>query len=189
MSARIEPGGLRDNGLAAWAFARLAGRVTGTEPPHVFTVLGRGRGLFWGWLHFAGRLMPFGSLPRPDSELVILRVATLRECDYELEHHRRLARRAGLAREDVERVPEGPDASGWTDRHRLLLRVADELVTTRDVSDGTWVVVRDLLSPREALELVLLATHYDMLATTLRTLRVPPDRPRVSAASVGSSRR
>lgn len=178
MTARIEPGGLRENGVAAWAFARLAGRVTGTEPPHVFTVLGRGRGLFWGWLHFAGQLMPFGSLPRRDSELVILRVAMLRECGYELEHHTRLARRAGLSRADVERVADGPDADGWSDRQRLLLRVADELVTTRDVSDITWAAVRNELSPRQALELVLLATHYDMLATTLHTLRVPPDRRR-----------
>jgi len=74
----------------------------------VFTVLGRGRGLFWGRLHFAGRLMPLRSLPRRDTELVILRVATLRQCDYELEHHRPLARRAGLDRTEVDRVADGP---------------------------------------------------------------------------------
>jgi AhpD family alkylhydroperoxidase len=175
--ARIGPGSLRDTGPLIWAFARLAGRVTGTTPPHVFTTLGRGRGLFWGWLHVAGRLMPGGKLPRCDTELVILRVAHLRECQYEFDHHERLGRRAGLDDAAIERVrTNGPD--GWTDRRRLLLRATDELVLDRDIDDATWTALRGVLDERTSLELVLLVTHYDMLATTLLTLRVPPDRPR-----------
>ena len=57
--------------------------------------LGRHRPLFRGWLRFAGRLMPGGKLPRRETEMVILRVAHLRQCAYEFEHHARLARRAG----------------------------------------------------------------------------------------------
>ena len=74
---RISPGGLRELGLPIWAFTRLAGRATRTGPPRIFTTLGHNRGLFWGWLHFAGRLMPGGKLPRIDTELVILRVAAV----------------------------------------------------------------------------------------------------------------
>jgi AhpD family alkylhydroperoxidase len=175
---RIAPGGLRETGPLIWAFGRLAGLVTGTEPPHVFTTLGRGRGLFWGWLHFAGRLMHFGTLPRRESELVILRVAHVRECAYEAEHHRRLGRRAGLTGEELDRLRVGPDAPGWSARDRLLLRAADELVETRDLGEAIWAEIRSELSQREALELVLLVGHYDMLATTLLTLRVAPDRRR-----------
>ena len=58
--------------------------MTGTEPPGVFLTLGRHRRLFWGWLLFAGSLMPGGRLPRRETELVILRVATLAGNDYEL---------------------------------------------------------------------------------------------------------
>ena len=35
-----------------------------------------------------------------------------------------------------------------------------------------------MTSEREAIELLLLVGHYDMLATTLMTLRVEPDRKR-----------
>ena len=74
MSApRIAPGGRRELGVPLWAFASLAGRVTGTEPPNLFTTLGRHRGLFRGWLWFAGRLMPGGKLPRRETELVMER--------------------------------------------------------------------------------------------------------------------
>lgn len=177
-AARIAPGTLRELGPAIWAFAQVAGKVTRTTPPNVFTTLGRGRGLFWGWLHFAGQMMPGGKLPRRETELVILRVAHLRECQYEFDHHRRLGRRAGLGTEEIERIRTGPAADGWRERDRVLLRVADQLVTDRDVDDDTWAACREHFDERTSLELVLLATHYDMLATTLLTLRVQPDRPR-----------
>jgi AhpD family alkylhydroperoxidase len=175
VSARIAPGGLRETGPLIWAFSRVAGRVTGTNPPHVFTTLGRGRGLFWGWLHFAGRLMPGGRLPRRETELVILRVAHLRACSYEFEHHVRLGRRAGVTADDVERVLLGPTAPGWSTSEALLLAATDELLRDRDLTDDTWAALRAEYDERTLIELLLLVGHYDMLATTLLTLRVEPD--------------
>ena len=165
-------------GLVVRQFARLAGRVTGTEPPAVFLTLGRHRRLFWGWLLFAGALMPGGKLPRRETELVILRVATLSGNEYELTQHRRLGRRAGLSAAEVDRVADGPDAEGWGERERLLLRVTDELHASADLSDATWAALRDRLDERECIELVMLVGHYTMLATALTALRVQPDRPR-----------
>jgi len=175
---RVAPGNVREAGLLVSGFARLAGRVTGTEPPAVFLTLGRHRRLFWGWLLFAGALMPGGKLPRRQTELVILRVATLSGNDYELTQHRRLGRRAGLSAEEIDRVADGPDAEGWGTREQLLLRVTDELHARQDLSDETWAELRAQLDERECIELVMLVGHYTMLATTLTTLRVRPDRPR-----------
>jgi AhpD family alkylhydroperoxidase len=175
---RIAPGGLRELGLPIWAFSRLAGRVTRTPPPRIFTTLGRNRRLFWAWLHFAGRLMPGGRLPRVDTELIILRVAHVRGSDYELDHHSRLGRRAGLSPADLERVGAGPDVDGWTPRQELLLRVTDSLLESRDLDDVLWARLCALLDERTCIELLLLVGHYDMLATTLRTLRVQPEGDR-----------
>lgn len=172
---RVSPGSRRQLGLATWVFSRVAGRVTGTEPPAIFTILGRTRGLFWGWLHFAGRLMPGGRLPRRESELVILRVATLTGSDYELAHHRRLGSRAGLRDTDLDRVTQGPEATGWSERERLLLQATDELHRDRDLTDLTWEELGRHLDDRERIELLLLVGHYEMLATTLHTLRMHPD--------------
>lgn len=176
--ARISPGGLRENGPFVWAFGRLAGLVMGTRPPAIFTTLGRTRGLFWGWLHFAGRLMPGGRLPRRETELVILRVAHLRGCAYEFSHHVKLGRRAGVTLDDVDRVRRGASADGWTDAEQVLLQVTDELIADKDVSDPTWARLLATYDERVALELLLLVGHYDMLATTLMTLRLEPDPPR-----------
>jgi AhpD family alkylhydroperoxidase len=174
---RVEPGTWRETGPVVAAFAHVAGRVTGTEPPAVFRTLGRNRGLFWGWLHFAGRLMPGGRLPRRRSELVILRVATACGSDYELTQHRRLGRRAGLSKDEIARVEAG-GLDGWTGRDRTLLAATDELLATEDLTDESWATLRADYDEHEAIEIVMLVGHYRMLAMALRTLRVVPDRPR-----------
>jgi AhpD family alkylhydroperoxidase len=178
MPARIAAGGRRDAGLFAWGFAQLAGRVTRTNPPNLFLTMGRAPRLFRGWLRFAGRLMPGGTLPRRDTELIILRVAHLRGCAYEFEHHRRLAARAGVTASDVARVQVGASAEGWTARERVLLGAVDELHERHDLDDATWAALRGQLDEARCVEFLLLVGHYEMLATFITTLRIEPDRPR-----------
>ena len=177
-TARIAPGGRREVGWFAWGFSRLAGRVAGTGPPNLFLTLGRNRGLFRGWLWFAGRLMPGGRLPRRETELVILRVAHLSSCAYEFDHHVRLGRRAGLGDAEFRRVTEGPEADGWSPREQAVLAATDSLHHARDLDDSTWASLREHLDERDAIELCLLVGHYEMLATFIAALRVQPDVPR-----------
>lgn len=175
---RIAPGTWREVGPFVALFARIAGRVQGTEPPAVFLTLGRHRRLFWGWLHFAGRLMPGGRLSRRESELVIVRVAARRGSSYELAQHRRLARRAGLSRDEIAAVETTAEHAGFTDRERLLLRATDELLADQDLSDGLWEALGERFDDRERIEILMLVGHYAMLATALHALRVRPDPAR-----------
>jgi AhpD family alkylhydroperoxidase len=175
---RIAPGGRRDVGLFTWALSQASARVSGTTPPNLFLTLGRHRKLFRGWLRFAGRLMPGGTLPRRETELVIIRVAYRLDCAYELEHHIHLGRRAGIGPDDVDRIMTGPDAGGWSPRERAMLQAVDMLLRDRDLDDETWSALRAHLDEREAIELCLLASHYDMLATTISALRIQPDARR-----------
>ena len=80
---------------------------------------------------------------------MILRVGHLRNCEYELQQHRRLARSRGLDAETQARIFAGPDAEGLTDRQRVLITATDEFVVTRGVSPETWQ---------------MLAGHYDQAA-------------------------
>lgn len=179
MSApRIRPGTRRELGWAVWAFTRLAALRTGTRPPALFTVLGRHRRLFRGWLLFAAALMPGGRLPRRDTELVILRVAALRGSDYEARHHAGLARAAGLSAEQITRLREAEPGPGWSARDATLLAATDRLVRDRDLDDAHWRALRGELAEVECIEFCMLVAHYDLLATVLTTLRVPPDERR-----------
>ena len=60
----------------------------------------------------------------------------------------------------------------------LLLSTAEELIATKDLADASWAALRTAYDERTALELLLLIGHYDMLATTLMTLRLEPDPSR-----------
>jgi AhpD family alkylhydroperoxidase len=184
---RIAPGGRREIGLVNTGIVRVLGAATGGgEPPRVFTTLARHRGLFRRWLWFAGALMPGGTLPREEAELVILRVACNTGCDYEWAQHERLAQRAGLSAEQVGRVREGADAVGWSPRQTLLLRAADELHAERCIGDELWSALAREYDERGLIELCLLVGHYEMLAMTLRSLHVQPDAvpdPRAAAGS------
>jgi AhpD family alkylhydroperoxidase len=178
VTARITPGDRRAAGAFAWALAQIAGRVARTNPPNLFLTMGRQHKLFRGWLRFAGRLMPGGTLPRRETELVIVRVAHLRHCAYEFEHHVRLGKRAGVTADDVTRIQTDPDAAGWSPRERALLTAVDALDRDGDLDDDTWTALREHLDEPAAIEFLLLVGHYEMLATFLLTLRVEPDRPR-----------
>ncbi len=175
---RIAPGTLTQLGVFGWCVTRVLGLAARTKPPHLFTTLGRNPGLFRGWLSFASRLMPFGKLPRRESELVILRVAHLRSCVYERDHHVRLGKRAGLTSAEIARIAEGPDANGWSSRDRLLLRATDELHRTQDLPDALWAELSRELDEASCVELVMLVGHYEMLATAIKALRIQPDEPR-----------
>lgn len=190
MSApRIAPGDRRDVGLVNWVLSQGAGRAGGTSAPNLFLTVGRHRRLFRGWLRFAGRLMPGGTLPRRESELAILRVAHLRECRYELEHHRRLGRRAGVGDTDVGRVMAGPEDPGWSPRDRAMLTAVDQLHHQGDIDDEAWDDLRAHLDERGAIELVLLVGHYEMLATAITTLRIEPDIPRARRVRGSAARK
>jgi AhpD family alkylhydroperoxidase len=174
---RIAPGGPREVGAIAWLIARVGGARAGTGPLNLFRTLGRHRRLFRGWLRFAGRLMPGGVLPRRDTELVILRVAHLRDCAYERRHHVRIGRRAGLTAAEIAGVSEGPGRAGWSARERAILAAVDALHADRDLDEATWAELRRHLDERECIELCMLAGHYEMLATTIAALRIQPDEP------------
>ncbi|WP_433563538.1 carboxymuconolactone decarboxylase family protein [Nocardia sp. CA-151230] len=172
---RIAPGRLRELGPVNWVVWQALSRAAGTEDAHLFSTLGRTGGLFRGWLHFSGRLMPGGKLPRYESELVILRVAHLRRCEYETDHHIRLGRRAGVTAEILDRLREGPAAAGWSAKERALLTAVDQLVTTRDLDDATWQSLAGHYDERRLIEIVLLTNQYEGLASTITALRIQTD--------------
>ena len=174
---RIPPGGLRELGLVNWAIAKLGARSIRRPQMHLFSVLGQRRVLFLTWLPFSGTLLGRGKLPREDTELVILRVGHLRNCAYELQHHRRIAKRFGLDSALQDKVFEGPHTEGLTDRQATLLTATDEFLTTRNLSDQTWNALSRYLDRPQLIEFCALAGQYDALAATLSTLRIPLDFP------------
>jgi alkylhydroperoxidase family enzyme len=166
--AAVSPNAL---GPLARVVAQVAGRVTGTGPPNIFTTLGQHPRLFRAWLRYSAQLMPFGKLPRCDTELVILRVAWQCRSAYEWRQHVPLALRVGLTPDQVAGIAADP-ADEFTERQRTLLTVCDELLARRELSDPTWAAVRGMLDNRETIELCLLIGNYQGLASAIGGLGI-----------------
>lgn len=173
---RITPGTRKEIGWRNWAIANGAGLAAKGSPPNIFTTLGRHRRLFRAWIRFAGTLMPRGKLPRDETELVILRVAHNTGSAYEWSHHERLGRRAGLSDEEISRVRLGPEAEGWSPRRALLLRATDAMHSERTIPRPLWDELAAQLDDIRLIELCMLIGHYEMLAMTLNTIEVQPER-------------
>lgn len=87
--------------------AKFLGR---DEVPDVFKLLFINKRLFWAWLYFASRLMPYGKLPGREREMIILRVAWLCRCRYEWGQHIEIGLRNGLKDMDIVHISKGAKA-------------------------------------------------------------------------------
>jgi alkylhydroperoxidase family enzyme len=169
---RLAPARPQDLRPLARIVAQIAGRVTPGGPPNIFTTFGRHPRLFRAWLRYSAHLMPFGQLPRRDTELVILRVAWRCRSAYEWHQHVPIALRVGLTPDEVAGVADPTPADIFSDRQRMLLAVTDELLAQRSLSDATWSSVQATLGDREAIELCLLIGNYQGLASTIGGLAI-----------------
>jgi alkylhydroperoxidase family enzyme len=168
-------GSMRELGPIGWVIAKVGARVIRAPRFHLMDVLGQHRLLFLTWLPFSGVLLNWGKLTRRDAELVILRVGHLRDSEYELQQHRRIARTRGLDAQTQAAIFEGPDAVNLTARQRALITATDEFVVTRSMSPETWAALSTHLDRKQLIEFCMLAAQYDGLAATMATLKIPLD--------------
>lgn len=175
--ARIEP--LPEAQWGEQLCAILDRRFQGTDARlgdnNVFTTLARHERLFRSWLGFGGFLLGAGVLPARERELLILRTGCNCGSSYEWGQHVRLGEQLGLAREELLRVAEGPQAQGWSAEDRVLLEAADELHADAKLSQRTWEALAERYDEQELIELVMLVGHYHMVAFALNSLEVEPD--------------
>ena len=173
---RIEPAQPRSLRPLARITALGSARVLRSEPANIFRVLGRHPGLFRAWLRYSSKLMPRGTLPRRDAELVILRVAWRTGAAYEWHQHVLLGSRSGLDAAAIDRAAS-EDLAGWSPREAMLVRATDELLAESRLSDDTWAAVQRELDVKGAIELCMLVGQYQGLGTALGGLGVQVERP------------
>ncbi|MEK6788196.1 MAG: carboxymuconolactone decarboxylase family protein [Pseudomonadota bacterium] len=154
---------------------RVINKVGKLEASNLFLMLMRNFRLFWNWLMFAKQLMPYGQVPRVDTELVILRVGWNCRSRYEWGQHVDIGLRAGVSAEDIARIPLGADAPGWEPHLKALMQACDEFHHERMIGEASWAVLEAHYGPRLLLEVVMLIGHYEMLAGVLNSTGLPLD--------------
>lgn len=141
--------------------------VIGTLAHH--PALARAYNTFNGHVQFAT------TLSVRQRELLVLRVAALRRCDYEWAQHAVIARDAGISDDEIARAGNGPDAPGWSDLERAMLAAVDELVADAEISEATWETLRAELDERQLLDLIFTVGAYEVLAMALKSFAIELD--------------
>lgn len=156
---------------------KLVGKLLAREDlPVLFAALYHHPRLFWAWLFFASRLMPYGNLPAQLRERVILRTAWNCRCRYEWGQHVDIALNAGLTDEDICALTRAqPDDMDPVEA--AVLRACDEFQGDGRVSDATWEALSRAYSQKDLVELTMLIGHYLMLAGFINSAGLSLEEP------------
>lgn len=120
-------------------------------------------------------LLSKGSLPDLARELVILRTAWHRGCEYEWAHHHRDALNAGLTAAEIQDVALRPPATTWPGMHAAVLAAVDDLTESNAIGAPTWDALSEHFTHEQILEIVVLTGTYTTLAGLINSCEVPLD--------------
>jgi len=106
-------------------------------------------------------------------EIVVLRVARATNARYEWVQHEQLARNSGVSDSEIAAVDTEQPVTSLDEECNLICRVADEISRDVRLSDEALEQILERYGPREASELVLLVSYYNMVSRFLESTRVP----------------
>jgi alkylhydroperoxidase family enzyme len=143
---------------------------------NIYKTLAHHTELYSRWSGLGGFLLNGSSLPARHREMLMLRMGWLCQSEYEWAQHARIATSgAVLTDEEIHRIAEGPQARGWTDFERALLRLTDELRYEAMASDATWRALRAEYSDQQMIEAIFTAAQYQLVSMALNSLGVQLD--------------
>lgn len=111
-----------------------------------------------------GHVLLATTLAQRQTELLVLRVAALRKCDYVWAQHVLIGREAGLTDEEIEKISRGPADPAWSPSDSALLRAVDELLDAGIIGDETWAALTAELDTQQLMDLIFTVGAFEASA-------------------------
>jgi alkylhydroperoxidase family enzyme len=148
--------------------------LSNLPPLNAFRMIANAPASFSGFIQLAGSFI-FGDLEPRSREIAILRVAKMTASEYEWTHHVFSAKMVGITDDEIAKIGARGAVTGLDEEANLLCRVADEI--TRDVrlSDEALTRILARYGVRQAMELILCCSFYNMMSRILESTRVEPE--------------
>ena len=124
---------------------------------------------------FNGHILFATSLSPRQRELLVLRVAAVRECAYEWEQHVVLAGDVGLEPDEIERIRGVPTPRAGRPSTGRWCRPSTTSSARAEVGDAAWAVLAAELDEHQLMDLVFTVGAYEVLAMALKSFRVQLD--------------
>ena len=114
-------------------------------------------------------------------EIAVLRVAQATRARYEWVQHEQLGRAAGLTDAEITAIADEEPVTSLDEEANLICRMADEISRDVRLSDDALEQIVERYGARDAAELVLLVSYYNMVSRFLESTRVPlEDEPQLT---------
>ena len=165
----------------------------GVEPLRLFRTVARNPAILERFRATGAYNLNFGRNEPVDREVLLHRTCARCGCEYEWGVHVvAFGRPLGLSEEQLRAtVEEGPDSAVWSERQRLLVRLADELHETATVSEPLWAEVAEHWDDAQVIELIATAGFYHLVSFIANAAGVEPEpyAARFPTASAGAPSR
>lgn len=113
-------------------------------------------------------------------EIIVLRVGSLSHSEYELHHHRSMARSVGFSEQQIEGLIEG-DFSALAPRDRIVAQFTTEVVRDVDPADATVAAMRAEFSDEHIYEMLGTIGSYMNAARMAAVARIGNDEIAVTS--------
>ena len=142
---------------------------------------------------FNGHMLYGTTLSLRQRELLVLRVAAVRESQYLWAHHIVYQADAGLTDYEISAIAFGPGAPFLDPLDRALLRGVDELIRDGTISDDNWAVLAEKLTTQQILDVIFtsgattswLGRPTPFISILISNRRVTARPPRVATKKPG----
>ncbi|MFX0575891.1 carboxymuconolactone decarboxylase family protein [Nocardia nepalensis] len=147
---------------------------TAIEPLTLFRTLAVHDELFSRMRPLGAGILGHGRVPPREREIVIHRTCARAGAEYEWGVHAAFqGPRVGLTAAQIDAAAVGPaDDPAWTAADVVLVRMADELHDTGDISDAIWTRLAERYDADQILELIIIAGWYRLLSTVINSARI-----------------
>ncbi len=122
-------------------------------------------------------ILAHGCIEPRERELIIDRTCARAGAEYEWGVHVvAFGRAVGLTEAQLAATAtSSPEDPVWSEDDALLIRLADELYDTGEVSEETWKALADRYTQTQLLELIITAGWYRLISYVIRAVRIPPE--------------
>ena len=148
------------------------GKVGGGKVLNIFRTLAHAPKALTAFLGWGSYILSRRSALSPrDRELVILRTGYNCRSGYEWTQHKRIGLDSGLSEDEIARIKAGPDAEGWSEVDRAMLRATDDLTTNYFVSETSWAALAPL-GDKGRMDLVFTVGQYTQVSMILNSFGI-----------------
>lgn len=156
---------------------------------NVWRMLAGSPSVFRPMTAFSSAYLNEGELSDEMREIVILRTGYLRDSQYEVANHLRVAKLIGMDQAKIDALVPGQPQDVFTPEEREVLRFVDEVVLDGSASREAFDAVAAFMSSAEMIELTIVIGVYTMVSQFCATFDIEVEQVPIADTGIDDMRR